>query len=210
MRLPFLTFYLKYYENMWINQTRSEKTQTTEKNRWQQHVTHSLAPSLESRYMRAFVQTVHTAKCFMGGVPAQRAQRGRSAQLYITFPATALKTTHRQGSYIHRVKTADLDSNIAFLVAHIVCLTNHLSFWTEEESEHSCVWNTVVTAVTLALGGKWVQNSLLFAQCGHSTGTAHGAPPCTRGVSWMLCAWSEHLQNPLMHQERDTENEEVV
>ena len=39
-----------------------------------------------------------------------------------------LKTSNRQGGYVHKAKTADLDSNLAFLVGNIVCyLTISLS-----------------------------------------------------------------------------------
>ena len=49
--------------------------------------------------------------------------------------------------------------------------------------------NTVVTAVTLATGEKWIQNSLLFAQRGHSARCAPKAfSNCLRSVplrSWL-------------------------
>ena len=60
--------------------------------------------------------------------------------------------------------------------------------------------NTVVSALTLATGGEWVQNSLLFAQRGHS---ARCTPLITGGL-WALdtsslsngTLWAHRLPHP--------------
>ena len=41
---------------------------------------------------------------------------------------TTLKTTHNWGSYVHKAKTADLDSNLASLVENIVCFNSLSEF----------------------------------------------------------------------------------
>ena len=79
------------------------------------------AQHLQVRWV-ASSQVLEKAK---GGVSAQHAH---STQLSVRFPVTTLQTTHCRGSYVHRAKSADLDNNLAFLVANIVC---YLSFWTE-------------------------------------------------------------------------------
>ena len=37
---------------------------------------------------------------------------------------TTVKTTPQRGSYVHGAKTADLDSNLAFMVGNIVCFNS--------------------------------------------------------------------------------------
>ena len=41
---------------------------------------------------------------------------------------TTLQTSHHRGSSVHRAKTADLDSNPAFLVGNVVCLNSLSEF----------------------------------------------------------------------------------
>ena len=82
---------------------------------------------------------------------------------------TALKTTHlrpQAHSCVHRARTADLDSNVAFLVGNVAYLTHCLSFWTEE-SEQSCLW----------------EHSSYGGHLGHRR---NGAPP---GVGWAGGLW---------------------
>ena len=93
-----------------------------------QHEKHLLGGTIAQIASESPQDPRHSYRSPRGGVSAQRA---RSAQQQVSSPVTTLKTTHHRGSYVHRAKTADLDSNLALFMGEIVCVNHYLSLWTE-------------------------------------------------------------------------------